>query len=131
MVKDNISNLINGLKNAGISGRDRMDFEYTKFNFSVLDKLKEQGFVESVEVKEKDPNKKILKITLKYEDGKSVINGWKRVSKFSRRVYQGFKDVNKVKSGYGIVLLTTPNGILTGQQAREAKVGGEVLFEIW
>lgn len=130
MVKDNISNLINGLKNAGISGRSTMDFEYTKFNFSVLEKLKDQGFIEDLKIKGDEP-KRTIKITLKYEDGKTVINGWKRVSKFSRRVYQGFKDINKVKSGYGIVLLTTPSGILTGQEAREAKTGGEVLFEIW
>ena len=69
---------------------------------------------------------------MKYDEaGKPVINTIKRVSKLSRRVYAGVKDIHKVQRGYGFQVLTTPNGLLTNKEANKQKVGGEVICEIW
>ncbi len=130
MVKDKISNLINGLKNASTSRKATLVFEYSNLSKAILDLLQKENFIEAVVVKEKDA-KKDLKITLKYVDGKPAINGTKRISKFSKRIYKGVKSIPTVKNGYGIAVITTPNGIVSGKMAREQKVGGEVLFEIW
>ncbi|HYC34455.1 MAG TPA: 30S ribosomal protein S8, partial [Candidatus Paceibacterota bacterium] len=74
---------------------------------------------------------KTLEVELMYEEGKPRITDVERVSKFSRRVYQGAKDLKPVRNGYGIMVLTTPKGILSDKTARKEKVGGEALFKIW
>ena len=73
-----------------------------------------------------------LELDLKYDrHGAPVISHLRRVSKRGRRVYAGWRDIRWVRSGLGIWILTTPEGIMTGQQARRARVGGEVLCEVW
>jgi len=131
MVKDNISNLINGLKNAQTSGKDVFRTPYTKMNMAILEVLKREGFVSDVDKRGKDLSKHI-DITLKYgEEGKPSINNVKRVSKQSRRVYKSANEIHQIKNGYGLLVLSTPSGILTDKQARKSNVGGEALFEIW
>jgi small subunit ribosomal protein S8 len=130
MVKDKISDLINSLKNANKTGKDFLVFPCTNMVKSICDTLAKEGFIDSVEVKEKNAKKDLI-IVLKYNDGEPAISGLKRVSKFSKRIYRGVKDIKSVKRGLGVAILTTPLGILTNKQAREQKVGGELLFEIW
>ena len=104
---------------------------YSKILFSILGLLKKEGFILDVERSGKDKDAK-LEITLKYEeDGKAVISDVKRVSKFSKRIYLNAKEIRPVRNGYGLLILSTPNGILSGAQAKKANVGGEALFEIW
>ena len=75
--------------------------------------------------------KKILDVELKYDDKKGAIRDVKFISKPSRRFYIGYKEIKPVKGGYGLLIMSTPKGILTGQEAKKKKVGGEALFEIW
>ncbi len=79
------------------------------------------------------PDKKhyALTIPLSYKNGRPTITGVKRISKLSRRTYMGVRDVRPVRHGHGLLVLSTPKGIMTGAQARAARVGGEALFEIW
>jgi small subunit ribosomal protein S8 len=130
MVIDNISNLIISLKNASVSGKDYLNVPSTKMNTAILNVLKENNFITDFSQKDKD-SKKIIKVILKYEDGNPVITDVKRISKNSRRVYKSSKEIKNVKRGYGISVLSTPNGVLSSLNAREQKVGGELLFEIW
>lgn len=130
MVKDPISNLITSLKNASETGKDKVVAPSTKMIISILEVLKKQNFIEDFEIIGEEPKKEVL-VTVKYDNGNPAIHGVKRVSKFSQRIYKGFKDINPIKSGYGMLILTTPDGILTDNQAREKKVGGEALFKIW
>ena len=130
MVIDNISNLIISLKNASVSGKDYLNVPSTKMNTAILNVLKENNFITDFSQKDKD-SKKIIKVILKYEDGNPVITDVKRISKNSRRVYKSSKEIKNVKRGYGISVLSTPNGVLSSLNAREQKVGGEFLFEIW
>ena len=131
MVKDPISNLISGIKNASSRKKSYVEAPFSKLLFSIADLLKKEGFVGDVERVGQNKDAKI-KISLKYdEDGKPVVNDVKRVSKFSKRVYLNYKDIRPVRNGYGILVLSTPKGIVSGAMAKKANIGGEALFEIW
>jgi small subunit ribosomal protein S8 len=90
--------------------------------------LEKEGYVgEVAKHKKGEP----LVVTLSYKNNAPVISGFKRISKPSRRMYLGVRDIHTVKRGKGLLVLSTPAGILSGNDARQARVGGEALFEIW
>jgi len=124
-------NLLTQLKNAQAVKRESIKTSYSKMKEKILEVLKDNDYIESFERKGRGA-KRILDIKLKYRsDGRGVIDGIKFISKPSRRLYIGYKDIRFVKHGYGLLFLSTPKGILTGKEARKMKVGGEALFEIW
>jgi len=127
---DPISNMIIQLKNAGMAGIPSTTVPYSNVKFEIASLLKKEGYVASVEKKGKTV-KKNLELGVVYTDKKPRISDVKRVSKPSRRVYLGVKDIRPVLQGHGIMILSTPKGILTEKQARKEHVGGEVLFKIW
>jgi small subunit ribosomal protein S8 len=99
---------------------------------AVAEVLEREGYLSSVEKPKSQPGKvEPLVVSLAFKGGKPAIQGVKRLSKASRRMYLGVRDIHSVKRGHGLLLLSTPKGIMTGKQAQEARVGGEVLFEIW
>lgn len=130
MVVDKVSNLIVDLKNASLEKKETVDIPYTKFSNAILELLEKEGYVESIEKKGKGIKKRLV-VSLKYDNDVPKINDVRRVSKFSRRVYAGAKDVRPFKNGYGLRVLSTPKGVVSDKMARMEKVGGEVLFEIW
>ena len=127
---DIISELIIKLKNANSAKKATVTFPYSKMRESVLDALSKEGFVKAVSKKGKKVNKSI-EAELVYVDDQPRIQGVEQISKYSRRVYQGAKDIKRVQNGYGALILTTPKGILTDKEARKENVGGEALFKIW
>ena len=130
MVGDTIGDFIIRLKNAGMVGKDTINVPYSKFRHAVADKLKEAGYIENAEqAGKKFP--KTLEVKLKYENGAHKISGVKRVSKPGRRLYAKVGDIHPVKFGKGHLILSTPAGILTDDEARKQNVGGEQLFIIW
>ena len=112
------------------AGKSGVSVPYSKMKHSIADVLAREGFVKSVAKKGKKVNK-FLEIGLMYEGDAPRVRGVERVSKFSRRVYQKSRDIRPVKSGYGLLVLTTPRGILTDKEAKKENVGGEALFKIW
>jgi small subunit ribosomal protein S8 len=74
---------------------------------------------------------KYIEVEVAYENGKSKITGVKRLSTFSKRMYQGAHELRPVKNGQGLLVLSTPKGVLSGKEARKENVGGEALFQIW
>lgn len=131
MVGDTIGDLIIRLKNAGAVGKEVVSLPYSKLRHSVADKLAEAGYVTSVATNGKEVQTKTLEVTLSYENGEHRINGVKRISKPGRRLYTKVADIYPVKFGKGHMILSTPAGILTNDEAVEKKVGGEQLFIIW
>lgn len=123
-------NLLIQLKNAQAVKKESIKVSYSKIKEKVLEILKDNNYIESFEKKGRAA-KKILEARLKYNGNEGAINGIKLVSKPSRRLYVGYKDIKPVKRGYGLLVLSTPKGILTGQEARKMKVGGEAMFKIW
>ncbi len=131
MVNDPIGDMIIQLKNAGMVGKSEVSLPYSKLKHAVADKLVASGFVVSAQKRGKKI-KKTLDLTLKYDlRGSHEIRGVKRISKPGRRLYIGVQEIFPVKFGKGKRILSTPAGILTGEEAKEKNVGGEELFIIW
>ncbi len=131
MVSDPVADLIVRLTNAGAVGHATVSVPFSNFKYAIAEKLKDTGYVKSIEKKGKKV-KKTLDITLKYDEaGVHAINGVKRVSKPGRRMYKSTNEITPVRYGFGALVLSTPKGIKTDKEARKEKVGGEALFEIW
>lgn len=131
MVGDTIGDLIIRLKNAGVVGKNSVSLPYSKLRHAVADKLVEAGYLTSVTTKGKQVQDKTLEVTLRYENGEHRISGVKRISKPGRRLYTKVADIHPVKFGKGHMILSTPAGILTNEEAKAKQVGGEQLFIIW
>ncbi len=119
------------IKNASLRGLATVSFPLSKMTLSIAKLLETEGYLKDVTVKGKKVQKTI-EASLVYDEKKvPKVTDVKRVSKLSKRMYAGVADIKPVRSGYGILVLTTPKGVMTDKQAKTAKVGGEVLFKIW
>lgn len=127
---DSISNMIIMMKNASKVGKSAVSFPYSKVKNAILECLKKEGYISSFSKKTKKGHP-TLEVELIYVDKKPKINEVERISKLSRRVYFGMKEIYPVRNGAGILVLSTPKGILSGKEAKKEQVGGEALFKIW
>jgi small subunit ribosomal protein S8 len=130
MVSDPIGDFINRLKNAGAVKAQEVEVPYSILKHAVADALVASGFLKSAKMVGKKV-KKSLVVELSYERGRSKITDVKRISKPGRRLYASVHEIKPVKFGKGKLILSTPKGILTGEQAKADNVGGEQLFKIW
>ena len=115
------------IKNAEAAGKDSVKVPYAKNDHAVAEILARFGFLASLEVKGRSL-KKVME--LKLNDARPI-QGLKFLSRPSLRRYGKYREFRRVKSGQGLLVVSTPKGILTGEDARKSKVGGEILFEIW
>ncbi|MBI2065830.1 MAG: 30S ribosomal protein S8 [Candidatus Zambryskibacteria bacterium] len=127
---DTISNMIIQIKNAGNVGHDRVLVPYSKFKHSIAEVLKKEKYIKNIETKS-EKGKKLLAIDLLLENRVPKIKGVQRISKSSKRIYKKSSDIRAVKSGYGALILSTSRGVMSGREAKLAKLGGEALFAIW
>lgn len=127
---DSISNMIIMMKNGSLAGKESVVFPYSKLKNAILECLKKEGYVSAVTKKVKKDHP-VLEVALTYVDNKPKIAEVERVSKQSRRIYFSMKDIHSVRNGTGLLVLSTPKGILSGKEARKEQVGGEALFRIW
>jgi small subunit ribosomal protein S8 len=97
---------------------------------SILDLLEKEGYVGAISKKGKKVHKS-LEVGLVYDEYGPRVKGVKRMSKLSKRMYGGVKDIKPVKQGHGMLVLSTPKGILSDTEAKKQKVGGELLFKVW
>jgi small subunit ribosomal protein S8 len=126
---DPIADLLTRIRNA-ISAKHRyVDFNLSNLKINLLKVLKENGLVENYLINEE--NKK-ARVFLKYSDGReSLISGLKRMSSPGLRKYVKYRSIPKIDGGMGVVILSTPKGIIDGETARKLKVGGELLCYVW
>ena len=129
-MQDPIADMLTRVRNAGAAGLKKIEMPSSKEKAAIAAVLKEEGYITDFAVLE-DGAKRILTVTLKYYQGAPVIEGIQRVSKPSCRIHCTCKDIPKVLGGLGTVVLSTPNGILSGRKAKAANVGGEVLLFVW
>lgn len=128
---DQIANMLIAIKNAGLARKTSTILPHSKMKMAILELLKTEGFIKTYNEVEVESHKGI-EVVIEYKSKNTPrISGVERVSKLSRRVYKGTRDITQVKYGHGISVLSTPKGILTNNQARKEMVGGEVLFTIW
>ncbi len=130
-LSDPIADMLTRIRNANTAMKEKADIPASKMNEDIAKVLKGEGYI--VDYKLIDNNKQgILRVFLKYgPDRERTIIGLRRRSKPGRRVYRGTKDLPRVVGGLGVAIISTPKGMLTDKQAREANVGGEVVCEIW
>ena len=127
---DPIADLITRIKNASAARKGSVSMPYSKMKEAVLVVLEKEGYIGSIEKKGKQIFK-TLEIGLVYDQFGPKIKGAERISKLSKRVYSGTKDIKRIKQGQGIMLISSPKGIVTDSEARKQKVGGELLFKMW
>lgn len=128
---DPIADLLTAIRNAVRARHAKLSVPASRLKTEIARVLKEEGYIAAYKVVEEN-KKKTLLLYLKYGANKeSVISGLRRVSRPGRRVYRGQKELRPVYGGLGVHIVTTPRGIMTGQAARRAGVGGEVICEVW
>ena len=130
-VNDPISDMLTRIRNAGMARKPEVVMPSTKVLVAIAKVLKDEGYIGDYEVIEKTPQNQ-LKIELRYgADKKHSIREIRRVSKPGLRVYAGKDAIPRVKSGLGIAIVSTPQGVLTGYEARRRGIGGEVLCTVF
>lgn len=130
-VNDPISDMLTRIRNAGMARKAEVLMPSTKVLVAIADVLKAEGYIDDFQVIEKLPQNNI-KLTLRYgADKKHSIREIKRISKPGLRIYAGKEAIPRVKSGLGIAIVSTPEGVLTGYEARRRGIGGEVLCTVF
>jgi small subunit ribosomal protein S8 len=128
---DILSNMLIALKNASNAKKITVEIPYSRLKSEVAKVLLSSGYIKGYSKKARKKGD-VLSMDLSYNhEGKARISEVKRISKPSRRVYVAVKHIRPIKQGYGVLVLSTPKGILTGNDAVKEQVGGEVLFEMW
>jgi len=127
---DPVADMITRIRNAGAVRKPAVEVRYSALAEAIAKVLAREAWIENAVPQGKSPQRTI-EITLKYVDGAHRISGIRRVSHLGKRVYRGWREIRSVRQGYGMSLISTPQGILSDKEARKKKVGGEVLFEVW
>lgn len=127
---DAVADLITRIRNAIAVGKTEIRVPTSKLKFAIADKLSATRYVEKAEVEEANP-RGILHVVINQAGANARITAIEKVSKPGRRVYVGASEIPKVKSGRGTVLISTSQGIMTGEEAQKARLGGEVLIKVY
>jgi len=130
-ISDPIADMLTRIRNAIMARHDAVLIPASRMKLSIARILKDEGFINDYEVLRSKPHR-VIKIYLKYSDkNQPVLSGLERVSKPGLRVYVQQKEIPRVYGGLGIALVSTPRGVMTGQQAWRQGVGGELLCYVW
>ena len=128
---DPITDMLNRIRNAQAVRHQTVEVPHSNLKQKLAEILVREGFLDKIE-KRRKKTQKIIEIYLKYSVDKSpVITGLKRISKPSQRIYKKSKEIRRIRGGYGIAIISTPQGLMTNKEARKKKTGGEILCEIW
>lgn len=131
---DPIADFLTRIRNGIRAAHETVEIPSSKLKRELARILKEQGYIQSYELRAPDtthPGERVV-ITLKYtDDRRSAIQGLRRVSRPGQRTYRGHDSLPKVQGGMGTIIMSTSHGVMTGHQARQSGVGGEVVAEIW
>ena len=134
MINDPIADMLTRIRNALMAGNTEVQIPRSKIKVEIARILKSEGYVEDYVVGDEAPIPMIT-VKLKYygsrRERRPVITSLQRISKPGRRVYRGARDLPRVMSGIGIAIVTTPRGVMTDQEARRQRLGGEVLCYVW
>jgi len=131
IITDSIGDMLTRIRNAAIVRHETVEMPASKLKVAILKILKEEGFINDYEVIKAKPEK-LIRIRLKYgADNRAIIIGLERISKPGLRIYAQHNEIPRVYGGVGIAILSTPKGVVTGQNARRSGVGGEILCYVW
>lgn len=127
---DPITDMLNRIRNAEAVEKPEVLVPFSKLKNEVAMILSQNNFIGDVKKIAKGKGK-VLKISLKYDNGLPVMEGVKRISKPGQRIYVKANEIKNVRGGFGISIISTPKGLMTNKNAKKAKMGGEVLLEVW
>jgi small subunit ribosomal protein S8 len=129
-MNDPLGDLLSRIRNAQMRNKSKVTSPNSRLRESVLDVLKNEGYIRGYTVVERDGRAEI-EIELKYFDGEPVIREIERVSKPGRRVYTSVKNMPRINNGLGVTIVSTPKGVMADHDARDANVGGEILCTVF
>ena len=130
MSKDPIADMLVALQNAYRVKKERVKIPFSNFKYEILKVMEKKGAIKSVE--KKGRKKKFLICELNYDENQNpFFENFKRISKPGQRIYARAKQIKRSKGGYGFFVISTSKGVLSDQEARKLKVGGEVVCEVW
>ncbi|MFZ0841791.1 MAG: 30S ribosomal protein S8 [Xanthobacteraceae bacterium] len=130
-VTDPIGDLITRIRNAQARNKSKVSTPGSSLRVRVLDVLKSEGYIRGYASVQHSDGRSELEIELKYFDGSPVIREIERVSKPGRRVYASVKNLPRINNGLGVAVVSTPKGVMADHEARDANVGGEILFTVF
>lgn len=127
---DQIADMLTRIRNAQQAKKAELEMPCSNFKVALAHLLERKGYISKVEVIG-EGKKTSLKLGLKYFDKEPAIKNIKQISKQGQRIYVSKEEIPYVKNGYGMAIISTPQGVLTDQEARKKKMGGEVICEVW
>ena len=127
---DPIGDMLARIKNSQLRNHKKVEMPSSNFKMKIADVLKNEGYINGFNV-DKNDNKQILIIDLKYNSGSPVISVIERISKPGRRVFSSAQSLPKINNGLGIAIISTPKGVMTDIDARKQKVGGEIICKVF
>jgi small subunit ribosomal protein S8 len=130
-VNDPIGDLITRIRNAQARNKSKVSTPGSSLRVRVLDVLKSEGYIRGYASVQHSDGRSELEVELKYFDGAPVIREIERVSKPGRRVYASVKNLPRINNGLGVAVVSTPKGVMADHEARDANVGGEILFTVF
>ena len=128
---DPISDMLTRIRNAQRALLPATEIPHSRIKEDIAHILKKEGYVTDVVIEGKLPKDRTIRIKLKYQGKKSVIEGLRRVSRPGLRRYVGATEIPRVLGGLGVAVVSTPEGVMTGTQARKKNLGGELLCYVW
>lgn len=130
-VSDPVADMLTKIRNASQAKHEKVDVSNSKLKLQIIKIMKNEGYVKNFKKVTKD-GATYLRVFLKYDENQApVIHGIERLSTPGRRVYTGYKNIPRVYNGYGVVIVSTSSGVITGKKASEQLVGGELICSIW
>ena len=129
-LSDPIGDMIARIKNAQVRNHKKVDLPSSNFKMRIADILKNEGFIKDFKIN-KENNKSLLSLELKYHSGNPVISTFERVSKPGRRIFSSAQGLPKINNGLGIAIVSTPKGVMTDIDARKQRVGGEIICKVF
>ena len=127
---DPIADFFNRIANAYRAKKPTVIVPHSKMKEAIASVLKARGYIAGFEKKGRKV-RKFLELELRYAGASPVLSSARRISKSSRRVYSGAADIKRVRQGFGLLILSTPKGVMSGEDAKQAHIGGEVIAEVW
>ena len=127
---DPIGDMLARIKNSQLRNHKKVEMPSSNFKMKIADVLKNEGYINGFNV-DKNDNKQVLIIELKYNYGNPVINTIERVSKPGRRIFSSAESLPKINNGLGIAIISTPKGVMTDVNARKQKIGGEIICKVF
>ena len=129
-LSDPIGDMLARIKNSQSRNHKKVDLPSSNFKTKIADILKNEGFIKDFKVN-KENNKSLLSLELKYHSGNPVISTFERVSKPGRRIFSSAESLPKINNGLGIAIVSTPKGVMTDIDARKQRVGGEIICKVF